>query len=209
MPRISYPPRPVEPRAPGALPWHYRGAFRSATAYRIGDLVTVGSIMYLATVDIPAGTTPASDLRWAPVSVAARGPLGARGPDGAPGDPGPEGPVGPKGDIGLAGAPTNVPPFTWTDLVLENGWTASPTNPPQWARDASDTVWIRGEVDNDVATNGVIAHVPEIATPAATHQFVAFFQNVQVLGASFVNAGAIVAFDTAHAAHLATCYRVP
>lgn len=206
---ITYPPRPIEPRAPGAVPWRYRGAFKSGTAYRTGDLVTTGNTMYLATVDIVAGSTVASDLRWAPVSVAAQGPPGLDGAQGLTGPPGANGPDGPRGDTGPPGAPSNLGSFIWTDLVLENGWTAVPGNPPQWARDASNTVWIRGEVDNDLATTGVITHVPELVTPASTHQFVGFYQNVQILGAAFANAGAIVAAAPSNAAHLATSYRYP
>lgn len=208
-PSISYPPRPVEPRAAGVVPWRYLGAFRASLPYRVGDLVTIGNIMYLANADVPAGTTPASDTRWVPVSAASNGPPGLPGAPGPPGPLGADGAVGPPGPPGSRGAPATVGPFYWHNVSLENGWVvASGWDWVEWARDASGTVWLRGEVGTG-ATSTIIGHLPAFATPARTFQFVAYFQEVQVLGADHANAGAIVAQDVGKAAHLATSFRVP
>lgn len=210
MSKVAWPPQPSNPSIDGTV-WHYRGAYALAQAYVLGDLVTSGTIMYLATAGIPAGARPGTDARWVLITVGAQGERGQQGVPGADGANGAPGAQGDKGATGPVGTPGGLGPFTWNDIDLSsNGWTADPTNPPQIAIDATDTVWLRGEAtpptDSDDTT---ITSLPTWARPPYKHDYDAFYQRVQIFGDHFGTSGGLVmADDIDHAVHLATSFRV-
>jgi hypothetical protein len=207
--KINWPPQWTDSTSVADVAWRYRGAWHTGTSYAQGDLVTVGQIMYLATVAVPAGARPGLDSRWAFMPAAGVPIKGPQGPPGDPGDPGVDGVKGPTGPAGAIGPPGGfTKQMTWQPLTLENGWTAVEGNEPEYALDQTGAVWLRGEVSHQGATSNIIGHLPSYAQPGHVHQWTSFYQRMQVLGGDFADAGAIVADDTDHAAQLDTYYRV-
>lgn len=177
---------------PGSVHFNDRGPYRSASTYAVGDTVTQNNTTYLATAAIPTFTPPSQDARWLAIGgllLGADGPPGAAGApgppglDGNPGLPGPKGPPGASGEGGGLGT-------TWTDLVLLNGWTAHPGNPPQLGTDAFGTVRLRGQADGN---SGAIANVPSSALPNYLHRWSAYYGRGTVNGVVFADPGAILA----------------
>lgn len=196
MSKIYWPPQPATVVGPGTVKWNYKGAWKSGAAYTIGDVVTVGSVTYLASEAIPPGTIPSQDARWVPVGASQPGAKGDKGDAGTPGAPG-------------APAVNFSPPVDWKDLVLENGWAAKPGDTPQWGEEADGTVWLRGIADHLAATSSIIAHLPNAALPFNSHYWWGFFQGVHILGPGYAapQGGAIVADGIATDAALFTSYR--
>lgn len=206
---ITWPPTPAPTRR---MPWRFRRDWRADIAYIEGDAVRYLSNLWYATETTPAGTLPTTDVRWL---LIAAGPVGKRGAVGAPGTtpgpsgrPGPRGPAGEPGDPGPAGSAAGVDGITWTDLVLENGWTANASRPPQIGVSAIGVIYLRGGVNHQDATSTIVAHVPPGQRPRFAHSDDGFFQRFQVFGDEFADPqkGAILASTTATDLTLDTNY---
>lgn len=99
---------PTGPQGTKGMKWE--GAYSSATAYQVDDVVSYGGASYICIVGSTNRTPSGNPTYWSVVSAKGdtgpqgpTGPTGATGPQGPTGNTGATGATGPKGDTGATG----------------------------------------------------------------------------------------------------------
>lgn len=150
---------------------NWRGAYSSATAYAVDDVVSYAGASYIC---IAAGTnrTPSGQPSYWSV-VSAKGDTGPQGPQGPTGATGPQGPtgatgatgaMGPRGYTGATGPQGPEGPAGGFDIYTgsTNGTTSFPVGHiiavtgGDPTRNASDTVYLSA-TDSDYSFSGSTA----------------------------------------------------
>ncbi|MGH0328718.1 phage tail fiber protein [Sinorhizobium meliloti] len=95
---------PTGPQGTKGMKWE--GAYSSATAYQVDDVVSYGGASYICIVGSTNRTPSGNPTYWSLVS--AKGDTGPQGPTGPTGSTGPQGPTGATGPQGIQGIKGNT-----------------------------------------------------------------------------------------------------